>query len=410
MLDEIDDPNLHQWLCICRLLMFHHPTTGADCAEWFDKGAPAPPGWNRRRSPLKDHDTFTLIDTASGSGETRFTQPANTGIHDARPYASLAETEIWKIARRLAEVFNESPTLEGIERSAFAGRAALRAAIGAYTTSLTAQLGKRGNAWFRWAPRAVVDAYLRFEVPGAVAAVCLASVLHATVDFLCQQVGQARSVPLIRGAYVSHLGDLAYRLIRRRRSCNVSGYYQLSYLASLYSMAAVALADGLAEQLDPNRRDALNHLLLNIEEKACDLLNSNLFVFPARFSTVGILKYMVGYCSLSGKSLEEAVTEHNLHPALAVAFSAEASAFSVADHRGEGGSVEVSLAPGANLEDVQRRVHNRYIAESRRLDSVDLPALLHGEFNPIHERISALLAPIMNPKKIRRVVQSWQWP
>lgn len=411
MLDEIDDPNRHQWLCVCRLLMFHHPLTGADGAEWFDKGPPAPPGWNRRCSPLKDYDTFTLIDILSNSGETRFSPPAITDIHDARPYASLEETEIWMIARRLAAVLNELRTLECIERSAFVGREALKAACSVYTTSLTAQLGTRGNDWFRWAPHAVVNAYLRFEVPGVVAAVCLASVLNATVEFLCQQAGQAESVPLIRGAYASHFADMAYRLVRRRRSCNVSAYYQLSYLASLYSLAATSVADGLAEKLDPMRRDALERLLLNTEEKACDLLNMNLFAFPARFSTVGILKYMVGYCHLSGKSLLEAVTVHNLHPALAAAFSAEAHAFSVADRGTEGGgSVKVSLVDGARLEDVQKRVHDRYITESRLLDSVALPAILRAEFNPIHERIDALLTPVMDRAKIRKVVKGWQWP
>ena len=391
--------------------MFHHPLTGADAAEWLDKGAPAPPGWNRRRSPLRDDDTFTLIDIPSNSGQTRFSPPPTTDIHDARPHASLEETEIWTIARRLATVLNELPILECIERSAFVGRDALKAACNAYTASLTAQLGTRGNEWFRWAPHAVVDAYLRFEVPGVVAAVCLTSVLNATVEFLCQQAGQAKSVPLIRGSYASHFAEMAYRLLRRRRSCNVSAYYHLSYLASLYSLAATTVADGLADKLNPARREALERLLLNAEEKACDLLNTNLFAFPARFSTVGILKYMVGYCHLSGKSMSEAITVHNLHPALAAAFSTEANVFSVADRGAEGGgSVKISLAGGASLEDVQKRVHDRYIAEARLLDSVALPSILLAEFNPIHKRIDPLLAPVMDRAKIRKVVKGWQWP
>lgn len=314
-MDEIDDPNRHQWLCICRLLMFHHPLTGADAAEWFDKGAPAPPGWNRRRSPLQDHDTFTLIDILSNSGQTRFSPPSTTGIHDARPHVCLEETEIWTIAQHLAAVFNELPILACIKRSAFVGRDGLKAACKGYTTSLTAQLGTRGNDWLRWAPHAVVDAYMHFEVPGVVAAPCLASVLNATVEFLCQQAGgRSESVHLIRGAYASHFADMAYRLLRRRRSCNVSGYYHLSYLASLYSLTAATVADGLAEKLDPVRGEVLERLLLNTEEKACDLLNANLFAFPARFSTVGILKYMIGYCRLSGKTMSEAIEVHNLHP------------------------------------------------------------------------------------------------
>ena len=48
MLDEVGDPNQHQWLCVCRLLMSAHPLYGADVGEWFDKGPPAPPGWNWR--------------------------------------------------------------------------------------------------------------------------------------------------------------------------------------------------------------------------------------------------------------------------------------------------------------------------------------------------------------------------
>ncbi len=126
--------------------------------------------------------------------------------------------------------------------------------------------------------------------------------------------------------------------------------------------------------------------------------------------------------------MAEAITVHNLHPALAAAFSAEAHAISVVDRRAEGdgsgmiiysvadrpaegrGSVTVSLVEGASLEDVQKRVHARYIAESRRLDAVDLPAVLRGEFNPIHERIDALVTPVMDLAKIRKVVRGWQWP
>ena len=70
--------------------------------------------------------------------------------------------------------------------------------------------------------------------------------------------------------------------------------------------------------------------------------------------------------------------------------------------------MKVALTDGARLEDVQKRVHDRYIAESRLLDSVDLRTVLHAQLNPIHERIDVLLTPAMDRAEIRKVVNSWQ--
>jgi hypothetical protein len=411
MVDEIDDPNWHEWLCICRLLMFDYPIRSADVTEWLETGVPAVPGWNRRRSPYGDRDVFTFLDPLSTSAETRFSPPASADFHEGRPFAKLKETAIYKIAHRLAHVVDDLPTLERIERSAFIDRNTLTEALRAHVKSLCSQLSTRGNEWFRWAPHAVVDEYLRFQIPGIVAAVSLATVLCATAKFLCDQGGHSSHSPLIRGAFVSHFADMTYRLLRRRRLCNVGGYYQLSYLASLYSLTAAAVADGLASRLDQPRRVHLERLLLNNEEKACDLLNASLYALPAQYSTVGILKYMVCYCHLSGKAMQEAVTIHNLHPALAPALCAQAHAFVVVDRSDEGGGpLNVLLVDGANLESVQQQVHDRYVAESRRFEPIDVPALLSGEFNPICDRINALLTPVIDKANVRKVIRSWQWP
>lgn len=74
--------------------MLHHPLAGADGAEWLDKGAPALPGWNRRRSPLKDHDTLTLIGILSTSAQTRFSSTGDDR-HSRRASTSREGTEIW---------------------------------------------------------------------------------------------------------------------------------------------------------------------------------------------------------------------------------------------------------------------------------------------------------------------------
>ncbi len=410
MLDEIDDPNWHQWLCLCRLLMFHHPVVGADSAELLDKGPPAEPGWHRRRSPLKEFDTFTFIDHLKG-GETRFIPPSDAHISDARPFTALDQTEIWRIARHLASILDQTTTLESIKRSAFLGRSALKEARRCYTVSMTSQFGGRGNEWFRWAPHAIVDAYMRFEVPGVVASDCLGRVLVATIDSLCKKVYQVKSIPTIRGALSSHYSEMVYKLVRKRRSCNVSGYYQLSYLASLYALTAAVIGDGLEAKLDPVPSDSLKRTLLNTEEKACDLLSATFFALPARYSTIGILMFMVGHCRLAGKSMKEAVSAYNLHPALTAALSPNASAVSVAAYDSESiGISRYSLVEGENLEDVQQRVQARYIAESHRMTSVDLRTVLHGEFNPIHERIDALLKPVMDVAAIRKTMRGWKWP
>ena len=268
-------------------------------------------------APLKDYDTFTLIDILSNKGETRFSPPATTDVHGARPYATLEETEIWKIARCLATVLNDLPTLACIERSAFVGRDALKTACDAYTSYLTANLERRGNEWFRWAPHAVVEAYLRFEVPGVVAAVCLASVLNATVEILCEQAGCAESIP--RFERPTHpilrtwrIGFVPASLMQREPLTISCRTWPRSIPSPRPQWPMASPTNSTRCGATPSRG-----LLLNSEEKSCYLINPTLFAFPARLSTVGILMYMVCYCHLLGKSMAEAIALHNLHPTLA---------------------------------------------------------------------------------------------
>jgi len=251
-MDEIDDPNRHQLACAARLLMAAHPLAGADAAQSLDEGPPLQPGWNRRRNPVHDYDTYTFIDPQHKAGETRFSRPPDVAVADGRPYRPLAQTEIWRITRQLATQLDQPLLLDRIEQAAFTNRPMAGVFGKGYIVSVAAEKERLGQDWLAWAPRQVVSDYLNFAIPGLIAATSLGALLSTLVDTLCAGAGETRRAPLVRAAVAAHYADMVYRLVRRRRGLNVMGYYQLSYLAEMYGYTVPLVMQGIQPQLTPD--------------------------------------------------------------------------------------------------------------------------------------------------------------
>ena len=406
-MDEIEDPNRHQLACAARLLMASHPLAGAYAAQALEEGPPAAPGWYRRRSPLGGDDTYTFIGEPGQGGETRFSPPPGVPVAEDRPYRPLAQTEIWRIARALAAQLNQAELLERIEVAAVTSGDEAKAFNNAYIGSLAEEQARLGQAWLAWAPRTVVNDYLQFAIPGLTAAATLGGLLSTLAMTVCAQAGLERRAPVVRAALAAHYADMVYRLLRLRRGLNVTGYYQLSYLAELYGYTVATIAAGVLPGLAAEHQDAFQRLLLNNEERAAEQLAALSHALPARYSTVGVLMYPTRAGQATGQTLAEAVEAHKLHPALAAVFSAEAGRFSVSVS--EAGLIEPVLAPGETLDDVQQRVQARYLAETRDRPGADLNALLEGEFNPLPERLGQMLNATDRAAR-RRAIRGWTWP
>jgi hypothetical protein len=387
--------------------MAAHPLAGADAAQTLDEGPPVRPGWNRRRNPVHDYDTYTFIDPENKAGETRFSRPPGVAVAEGRPYRPLAETEIWRITRQLAAQLDQPALLDRIEHAALTSRPMAGAFGKAYIVSVAAEKERLGQDWLAWAPRQVVTDYLSFAIPGVVAAISLGALLGTLVDTLCARAGETRRAPLVRAAVAAHYADMVYRLVRQRRGLNVMGYYQLSYLAEMYGYTVPLVMQGIQPQLTPDHLETLQRLLLNNEERSADQLAVFSNALPARYSTVGVLMYLARECRATGQSLAAAVDANRLHPALRAVFSAEAGAFTITVT--EAGRTQTRLAAGETLDDIQARVHGRYIEATRALPAADLTELLAGEFDPLPERLLRIMqAP--DTTACSQAIRDWQWP
>ena len=343
--DEIHDPLLHQWLCLCRLTMIIHPTLGAFQANSiinplvFDSSYS--PGWNRVSyndvlSELRRPPRYVNYDTA----ETLRTPPPDVSPEAIRTIQEsvpdITDTRLWTVIEARAEALAQrnhgvytpqriKKIMQSIREAGPPGiiyntdvmkERALTALRAMQQAMAATRQGQLNMGDFLMPAIDTVKAYLAFELPGIIAGEVLAVILSAQ----CQipNLGPpSNTPPQARVDAIEHLGNIAYRLLRQRKTANVTSYCELTYLASLYAGTANILAVHALEVggLPPQIIKRVKGLDLNLEEMVAHHLFPT-FILPGFLSSRDILKLIMDESAVLNTPPQERANFYCIHPGL----------------------------------------------------------------------------------------------
>ena len=303
---------LQQWDAARRSLMLLHPGFGLSQAglvlgTWSTGQRN---GWNRtvRDQHAEHREVYTYIGPDGGQTTTDAPAVSPGSIHTSTSQPPTLETsQLWSTLRELGEqvtrknlVPNAAAEVRRIEDAIqfFAkdlrhmglmqdrARAALQQMRGAMYAS---RGGAVMAADFFQPIYGLVDDYLTFKLPGMIASEILAVLLSSQCTI--PPLGPPQfMLPAARSRAAEHLANVAYELLAARRAKGLFSYYQLTYLAGLYTRT-VALLANWAKQSGQHAGadlDALQKLDLNVDELFAHKIGPT-YILPALFEPCGLL-------------------------------------------------------------------------------------------------------------------------
>jgi len=318
-MDETESPAYHRWVSFCRLFMMHHPRVGAELYSNLLGFSPGlyRAGWNAIRHAPESEPLYVHI--GAGGGRTTPYKPEvpDTDIHrvSENEIPQLLSSHAYRNALIIVERFDQDQKVpisrqEGIERllsiarlsqvSIFGDNAIVtdhrRRAKAGWQLGLFAKLPPRSKGRLSGttllsledvslSATRIIREYLRFEMPGVIACLALASVLR---DY-CFSRPVTRDIVdrVYRQLYIAkHLGNRAYILLRDRNKMNLSSFYDMTYLAILYGRTAKIILETLLANNDIPEAyiDRTQRLALGVEERIVHLaipsLSHPAFYYP----------------------------------------------------------------------------------------------------------------------------------
>ena len=326
MVDELDVPALHQWLSACRLLMLYHPRAGAELAALhFGESDRFRLGWNITKHSDYSTHREAFIYVSADEGETRLTPPPGIrreDMHEVGPEPDLQTTRLWRITEKLAdellhldsELFPKrrvSAVMEDIVKASksdgithdmeAAGVAMERAMLHSQTGDLSFEGPTRD---FVNPARAIVNAYLSFELPGMIASLVLADLISAQCH---SSIG-----PATRVAAFDHLADTTIRLFQARGNKKVTPYAELTQLMSLYAFTTANLASQIRQMggLTPEEHERVDNHARHVDEQLAHYVQAT-FLLTALYPSRGVLEW------LDAAGSEPQLPDHDcIHPRL----------------------------------------------------------------------------------------------
>jgi hypothetical protein len=392
MRDELTSPDLHQWLCLCRQLMMDWPTTGAEgAAMLLGDLAGFQPGWNRRSRGRGAKDVYFFIGGEQGfTTETAPDVPASE-VNLLGPPKPLEESFAWTILKQLGrglstEVGLSAPVKERIINLTdhIAACSHQEHDIEVFKSGLPRFLGPARVAWasrdqtgpreveekalavFLLSAQNLIDQYMRNAVPGGLAKHFLSAIL--TMQCSLPNLGDATAVPFERILHTAqHLANLTQKLLARRSTLNVTGYFDSSYLACLYAATGWLIAKEASERSDltDQQRQSLERLAFNLDETNAYHLGVT-FRVPAMFC-IGKLAEYLNALDIFETRIAWARRE-KLHPCL----------------------VETINEIGNNLAQPTALL-DRYSELAKSRPSLSIREAIHNEFSPVAPSVRAVI-------------------
>jgi hypothetical protein len=334
--DEIEPPELHQWLCICRQLMFERPIDGAWLmSPRFAEGAYMRPGWNKEILGDGRPPSYLYFDREKEHVDRQLVLPEGldeAAVNVIRPTlpSDVRELPLWQSANDLAAQLSNNPMPPG-----FARLEAIMSDIARYTdlkreskpilalcdfSSMISGVDfgkKRGpDPAFR-----VARDYMRFVRPGIVARHMLSSLYEGCYTEIPRLFGRAcqpATTMLMRKA--EDLASATYRLFKERSKYNAAGYFNSTYLAVLCAGTVITMCSNDRGRLDRlgfsnEQRQRLALLRQNLDELNAHYLGPA-FLLPSQFGAGGILRWVTAIAKARGKSPLSVAEDQCLHPAL----------------------------------------------------------------------------------------------
>jgi hypothetical protein len=336
--DEIEPPELHQWLCICRQLMFERPIDGAWLmSPRFTEGAYMRPGWNKDVPGDGRPPTYLYFDPETEHVDRQLFPP--DGVDESCPNVirptlptDIRQLPVWESARDLAARLSDGPmpldlarpqsTMSEIARYAALKRGAKeivavsKPIISSVISGVDLGKGRGPDPAYR-----VTQDYMRFALPGIVARHMLSSIYEVCYTVVPNMFGRAcqpATTMLVRKA--EDLASAAYRLRTKRSEHNAAGYFNSTYLAALCAGTVITMCSNDGGRLDRlqfsnEQRQRLALLQQNLDELNAHYLGPA-FLLPAQLSTAGVLRWIAAMAKARGKSADTVAVEQCLHPTL----------------------------------------------------------------------------------------------
>jgi hypothetical protein len=306
---------LQQWDAARRALMLLHPGFGLSQAglvlESWNPGHRY--GWNRmvRDEHAQHKEVYTYFgrDGAQTTTDAPRVPPRSIHTTTSQP-PDLQTSQLWSILKELGKqvasknlipnAATEVPRVENaIEYFARDLRhlglmhARARAALVQMREAMSASKGGAVKAADFFQPiYELVDDYLSFKLPGMIASEVLAVLLSS--QSTVPPLGPPEfAPPQARSRAAEHLANVAYELQAARGKKDLLSYYQLTYLAGLYTRT-VGLLTNWAKQ--PARHadadlEALKKLNLNVDELFAHKIGPT-YALPGLFEPYRLLGWL----------------------------------------------------------------------------------------------------------------------
>jgi hypothetical protein len=336
--------SLQRWLAACRVAMLTNPLLGAVQVEHL-AGNPAysvRPGWTktwRFDATGKENPSYIQIagpQDPGPPGRTTGTPPPDVPearLREVVPPSRIEDTRLWRLLGSTADdairagletAEHRDLVLDQIRQSARRDTSdILRLRFGLAMTMMRSTL-----AYSRRYPgevdpddifvpaRALVRAFLSFEISGMIAREVLAVVLSTQRQV--PQLGPPQQTPPdARDETIDHLFSLAQQIVSGAQDADVPSFNEMHYLAELYADTAQTLAGHaleLAGSGSPQRR-RYSGLVKNIEEWTAYHVRPS-FLPPLLSSPGQILDWIEARTPADG-SLADTARSMVVHPTLA---------------------------------------------------------------------------------------------
>ena len=342
--DEIDPPELHVWLCACRLLMLELPIQGAwlDCPSFAGSCRPVP-GWNKEVFEDGRPPNYIFFDLAARHADRKPFLPEGvdeTSLNVLRPKSltDASHSPLWTRASIIASTLKTGslPQRFGEPKATMAiiarylTLAKKSEEISAVSAPIMETIFKGIDFGKPTGPDPalrIASQFMNFLIPGVVARYLLSSTyeaLYLTSPGLFKRRFASVDTMLMQKA--EDLSDAAYRLYRARTELDVAGFFNATYLATLCAATVITMASndgGRLERLQftQDERDRLRRLRQNADELQAHYLTPA-FELPAKLQAKDIISWVHAVAPLRRQSPQEIAEEQCLHPGLTAVLNA----------------------------------------------------------------------------------------
>jgi hypothetical protein len=316
-----------------------HPQAAVDrTAVFLGQSGPLANGWNRIffGEPFLHEELFVFVGPDGGVTTPVRPDVPSESIHPAQHVSSpFRESPLWRAAGELADrvvsldlsdwpedrvrkvIESIRETAEGPVpvNAAVVGRDRIVAAVQAMREAVRSTGKEIRHATVLEQAVKIAEAYTAFELPGVLAAELLAVVLSVQCNFPSFGPPSNTSSQCRRHA-LEHLAKLSYALLKRRGELRLSSFLEVSYLANLYTGAALKLAAHEAEVGSGEDVGGvpLDRLAQNLDEQLAHEIIPT-FDLPA-FLSLGVVGLHVLAARTQGQKRKDVWLSYGMHPAM----------------------------------------------------------------------------------------------